>query len=389
VRDIAIQRTENDLVVGTFGRGIYVLDDYSPLRSAKRETLTSNTSMLFPVKNALMYNRSNASFATSQGASFYTAPNPAYGATFTFYLKEAPKTLKQKRQEAERRAEREKQPIKYPSIAELRAETEETPPAVVFTIADSEGKIVRRMTAPAGAGLQRATWDLRYTPPSVAAGGPGAGAQTPPPEAGAGFGFGGPQGPLVMPGKYTVAMALQVNGATTPVAGQQSFEVTVEGREKMTDAERVALGDFQRKVSALQRSISGAASAATEAKSRIASLKRSAAEAPVENSKLVSQAEALDNEIDAIINELRGGRENTDSPAPSINSRIGFVADRIRLSTVRPSQTQLEQFDLSNSEFQPVLARLRKLVDMDMRALEKALEAAGAPLVPGQIPGLE
>jgi photosystem II stability/assembly factor-like uncharacterized protein len=389
VRDIAIQRTENDLVVGTFGRGVYVLDDYSPLRYAKRETLTSSTSMLFPVKNALMYNRSNVSFATSQGASFYTAPNPAYGATFTFYLKEAPKTLKQKRQEAERKAEREKQPIRYPSIEELRAETEETPPTIVFTIADAEGKIVRRMTAPAGAGLQRANWDLRYTPPSVAAGGPGAGAQTPPPEAGAGFGFGGPQGPLVMPGKYTVAMALQVNGVTTPIAGQQSFEVTVEGRENMTSAELATLGDFQRKVSALQRSISGATSVANEAKTRIGSLKRSAAEAPVENSKLVSQAEALDNEIDAILNELRGGRENTDIPAPSINSRIGYVADRIRLSTVRPSQTQLEQFDLSNSEFQPILVRLRKLVDTDMRALEKALEAAGAPLVPGQIPGLE
>jgi photosystem II stability/assembly factor-like uncharacterized protein len=389
VRDIGIQRTENDLVVATFGRGIYVLDDYSPLRLAKRETLVSNTSMLFPVKDALMYSRSNASFATSQGSSFYTAPNPAYGATFTFYLKEAPKTLRQKRQDAERRAEREKQPIKYPSIEELRAESEETPPAVIFTIADSEGKIVRRMTAPAGAGLQRATWDFRYTPPSVPAGGGGPGGQTPPPEAGAGFGFGGPQGPLVMPGKYTVAMALRVNGVTTPLAGQQTFDVTVEGREKMTAAELAALGDFQRKVSALQRSISGATSAATEAKTRIGSLKRSAADAPVENSKLVSQAEALDNEIDFILNELRGGRENSDIPPPSINSRIGFVAERIRLSTVRPSPTQLEQFELSNSEFQPILARLRKLVDVDMRALEKALEAAGAPLVPGQIPGLE
>jgi hypothetical protein len=346
--------------------------------------------MLLPVKNALMYNRSNASFATSQGSSFYTAPNPAYGATFTYYLKDAPRSLRQKRQEAERKAEREKTQIKYPSIEELRAETEETPPAVVFTIADPEGKIVRRMTAPAGAGLQRATWDLRYTPPSVSAGGGGGGqgGPTPPPEAGAGFGFGGPQGPLVMPGKYTVAMALQVNGVTTPVAGQQSFEVTVEGREKMTDAERVALGDFQRKVSVLQRSIGGSVSAATEAKTRIAALKRSAAEAPVENSKLVSQAEALDNEIDFILNELRGGRENSDIPPPSILARIGYVADRTRLSTVRPSQTQLEQFELSNTEYQPILARLRKLVETDMRALEKALEAAGAPLVPGQIPSL-
>lgn len=389
VRDIAIQRMENDLIVATFGRGIYVLDDYSPLRIAKRETLLSGTSMLFPVKDALMYNRSNSSFANSQGASFFTAPNPAYGATFTYYLKEAPKTLRQKRQEAERKAEREKQPIRYPTMEELRAESEETPPAVVFTIADSEGKIVRRLTSNAGAGMQRATWDLRYTPPSLPVQPPGGGqggGPTPPPEAGAGFGFGGPQGPLVMPGKYTVTMALRVNGTSTPIAGSQVFNVTVEGREKMTDAERQLLAEFQLKVAALQRSVGAAIAAANEAKSRIGQLKRSAAEAPVDNAKLVAQGEAFDNEIDAIINELRGGRENTDIPPPSINARVGYVADRIRLSTVRPSRTQLEQFELASAEFGPVLARLRKLIDADLPAFEKALADAGAPLVPGQIP---
>jgi hypothetical protein len=348
-----------------------------------------SASMLFPVKDALMYNRSNSSFSGSQGAAFYTAPNPAYGATFTYYLKEAPKTLKQKRQDAERRAEREKQPIKYPSIEELRAESEEVPPTVIFTIADSDGKIVRRMTAPAGAGMQRATWDMRYTPPVILNQPPaGAGGQGgPPPEGGGGFGFGGPQGPLVMPGKYTVSMALRVNGDTTQVAGSQSFDVTVEGREKMSAAALATLSEFQRKVSVLQRASGAAVSAANEAKTRIGLLKRSAAEAPVDNAKLVAQAESLDNEIDSIINTLRGGRENSDIPPPTINERIGYVAERIRLSTVRPSQTQMQQYDLANSEFQPVLARLRKLVYADLPAFEKALEAAGAPLVPGQLPG--
>jgi photosystem II stability/assembly factor-like uncharacterized protein len=387
VRDIAIQRKENDLVLATFGRGFYVLDDYSPLRSAKRETLLQSSSMLFPVKDALMYNRSNTSFATSQGASFYTAPNPAYGATFTYYLKEAPKTLKQKRQEAERRADREKQSIHYPTMEELRTESEETPPAVIFTVADPDGKIVRRLTAPAGAGIQRAVWDMRYTPPAIRNQPPSALQETPPPEAGAGFGNQGPQGPLVMPGKYTVTMALRVNGVTTPVAGSQNFNVTVEGRENMNAADLATLSSFQRKVADLQRAVGASLEAANEAKARIALLKRSAQEAPVDNASLVAQSEAMDNEIDWIINQLRGGRENSDIPPPSITARIGYVAERIRLSTIRPSQTQLTQYDLTNSEFQPVLARLRKLVDTDIPAFEKTLEAAGAPLVPGQLPG--
>ena len=381
VRDIAIHRGENDLLLGTFGRGIYVLDDYTPLRQTRKETLDQN-SMLFPVKDALMYIRSNAVFSGFQGSSFYTAPNPAYGATMVYYLKDAPKTLKQKRQEAEREAERRKQPFRYPSIEELRAESEEDPPVLLFTVSDAEGKVVRRLTAPAAQGVQRVTWDLRYTPPSIPA--------TPPqlpqgvtlPE---GF-TPGPQGPLVMPGRYTVSMAMRVNGVVTPMPGTQTFNVTVEGREKMTDAERAQLVEFQRQISALQRAVGGAIEAGTAAKTRIGFLKRAASEAPVANQQFINQTKAFDDEINSILNALRGGRENSDIPPPSIAARVSVVADTIRLSTVKPTQTQIDQYNLSESEFRPVLARLRNLVENELPRFEKALEEAGAPLTPGRLP---
>jgi hypothetical protein len=54
VRDLNIQKRENDLVVGTFGRGIYILDNYTPLRLIKPEMLRQDTAV-FPVKDALMY----------------------------------------------------------------------------------------------------------------------------------------------------------------------------------------------------------------------------------------------------------------------------------------------------------------------------------------------
>ena len=381
VRDIAIQKQADDLVLATFGRGFYVLDNYAPLRQTSKQALDQN-SMLFPVKDALMYIRSNTVFAGFQGSSFYTAPNPAYGATFVYYLKEAPKTLKQKRQEAEREAEKKKQPIRYPSIEELRAETEEDAPALLFTVTDAEGKVVRRLSAPATAGMQRVVWDMRYTPPSIPATPP----QIPPgvilPE---GF-TPGPQGPLVMPGNYSVTMAMRVGGVVTPMPGTQTFNVIVEGREKMTDAERAELVAFQRKLSVLQRAVSGANEVATSAKTRIGFLKRAANEAPVANQQLINQAKQFDDEINNIINTLRGGRENTDTPPPSISSRVSIVADTIRLSSVKPTQTQIEQYNLSEAEFNPVLARLRKLVEVDLPAFEKTLENAGAPLTPGRLP---
>lgn len=381
VRDIAIQRTENDLLLGTFGRGIYVLDDYSPLRQVTRAMIDQG-SHLFPVKDALMFVRSAATFAGSQGASFYTAPNPAYGATLTYFLKESPRTLRQRRQEAERAAERARQPIRYPTIEQLRAETEEEPPVLIFTITDAEGKIVRRLNAPAGQGVQRVVWDMRYTAPSIAAAPPQLPAGITLPE---GF-TGGPQGPLVMPGKYTVTMASRVNGVVTSLPGTQSFNVVVEGRESMSEADRKALAEFQRKVSTLQRSVGAASDAATAAKTRIGLLKRAANDAPVDNKNLVAQAEGFDNEIDFLINKIRGGRANSNIPPPAINQRVNNIAGTIRLSTIKPTQTQLDNYELSSTEFAPIFARLKKLVEVDLPKFEKELEDAGAPLTPGRLP---
>ncbi|MGI8788851.1 MAG: WD40/YVTN/BNR-like repeat-containing protein [Pyrinomonadaceae bacterium] len=381
VRDIAIQKRENDLILATFGRGFYVLDNYTPLRQISAETLNRD-SAFFTVKDALMYIRSNAPFTGFQGASFYLAPNPPYGATFTYYLKDAPKTLKQKRQEAEREAEKKKQSFHYPTIEELRAETEEDAPAIAFTISDSEGKIVRRITAPAAQGIQRVTWDFRYAPPTIPA---------TPPQLPAGLILPegetlGPKGALVMPGKYSVTAELKVNGATTALPGTQSFEITVEGKERMTGEELVALADFQRKVSVLQRAVTGASDAATAAKTRISLLKRATQEAPAPNQKLVEDARALETKINDIINALRGGRENSEIASPPIAARVENIADTIRLSSVRPTQTQLNQYEFAASQFNPVLAQLKSLIEIEIPRLEKALNDAGAPLTPGSLP---
>jgi photosystem II stability/assembly factor-like uncharacterized protein len=97
VRDMDIQRRENDLVLATFGRGFRVLDDYTPLRQIS-ETALEQEALLFPVKDALMYVEQlplGLRGKSFQGASFYTAENPPFGAVFTYYLKEGIKTQKE------------------------------------------------------------------------------------------------------------------------------------------------------------------------------------------------------------------------------------------------------------------------------------------------------
>src|SRR5262245_735699 len=388
VRDIVVHRRENDLVLATFGRSFYVLDDYSPLRGVKAETLAQESN-LFPVKDALMYVRSSTNLAGSQGASFFTAPNPPYGATIAYYLKDPIRTTRQQRQQAEREAARKNEAIKYPTRQELLAETEEEPPVLLFTISDAEGKVVRRLTAPATFGIQRVTWDFRYAPPVVQAA-----PQTPPGLAGidigggggGGFGPQGPQGEMAMPGKYTVTMAKRVGGVITPLPGSQQFNVVAEGMEKMTPQDRNILSEFQRKVIKLQRALTGALDAANTAKTRIGLMKRAALEAPGSNQALLDEVNTLDDKVDEVLQALRGGRELSDIPPPSINQRVNAIVQRIRLSALRPTQTQQEQYNIAAEEFKVALARLKTLTEVDLAKLDKTLETVGAPWTAGRVP---
>lgn len=143
IPQIAIQERENDLVIATFGRGFYILDDYSPLRHVNAETLKSEDALLFPVKDALMYIEEGGRYGT--GSMYYTAPNPPFGATFTYYLKEVPETLKQQRLKKEKELFKNGEPIPQPSREVLVKEENEIEPYLVFTIRDEAGEVIRRL----------------------------------------------------------------------------------------------------------------------------------------------------------------------------------------------------------------------------------------------------
>ncbi|HEV3202972.1 MAG TPA: hypothetical protein VGY77_01255, partial [Gemmataceae bacterium] len=162
VRDLAIQKQGNDLVVGTFGRGIYILDDYTPLRQYPPE-LTAGECLLFPVKTALLYiptRQYGLRGKGFQGDGFYAADNPPFGATFTYYLKETIKTRKQQRRDAEKEAAKKNANAPYPNPDQLRAEADEEAPVILVNVADSSGHVIRTLTGPVTKGFHRASWDL-------------------------------------------------------------------------------------------------------------------------------------------------------------------------------------------------------------------------------------
>jgi len=381
VRDLNIQKRENDLVIGTFGRGIYILDNYTPLRSIKSEMLRQEAAV-FPVKDALMYIQSQplgGRGKSFQGERFFTADNPPFGATVTWYLKEGIKTKKEKRQESEREAEKKGAPVGWPSGTELRAEEEEEAPSIIVTITDSSDNVVRRLTGPIGGGIQRLTWDLRYPAANLAA--------PPPPDAD--FDFEPPSGALVMPGTYKATVAKRVDGVVTQLGPPQQFQVVVEGQENMSSSDQTALVEFQTKAMRLQRAATGATQAANQLRPRLAAIKRAIAETPSLPQRLQDETTALDRRTNEILRALSGdaaARQRNINTPPSINDRIGYVVGAQRMSISRPTQTQIAQYNAAAQDFESVLGQLRQLIEVDLDKLEKQLEAAGAPWTPGRVP---
>ena len=398
VRDLAIQRRENDLVVGTFGRGIYILDDYTSLRSVTPETLKQE-SALFPVRNALSYipaqplGQNGKGF---QGEAFFAAPNPPFGAEITYFLKDGLRTKKQERQQREREAARKNETPPYPNADELRAEAEEEAPAIVVTVTDASGKVVRRFDGPATRGMHRVAWDLRSPAPVLAnapggRGGPGRGGA----EGGgggeeeeSGF-FRGPTGALLVPGKYTVTLAKRVDGVVTPLAGSQSFEVAAEGVSTRED--RLAKAEFEEKLARVQKALAAAQQSANEARTRLDAIRRAIDATPALAPKLREDAINLEKRLDEINRELRGDpvMRSRDEPTPaSISERVNSAAGTMRLTTGRPTKTALDSYQIASDELASEIPKLRRLIETDIRALEKQLDAAGAPPTPGRLPDL-
>ncbi len=381
VRDLVVHPRAGDLVVATFGRGFYILDDITPLRVLKPEML-SQTSTIFPVSPALMYAPSRA--ISRNGNDQYAAENPPYGATITYFVKERLKTKKDLRLERERAAERKGEPLPYASRDELRAEAEAEAPQMFLMIYDAQNTPLRRLPVPNAAGIQRVNWDLRYSSPTVSlqetrgGGGDEEAAR-----------FRQSMGPLVMPGQYSVKLFKKQDGKVAELAGPQNFTVMADSVIEIKPEDRVILTQFQQKVTKLYRAVSGSMRAADEMQTRVRAIKRALQETPAADPAYADATDRLEQQMTAILRNLRGdqvlAQRNYDVP-PSINERVMTVMGNTRFATCRPPQTDVDNYNVAAAQFGEELAKLRTIIEKDLPTLEKSIEAAGAPWTPGRLP---
>jgi photosystem II stability/assembly factor-like uncharacterized protein len=377
VRQIAIQKRENDLVIATFGRGFYILDNYAPLRELNRN-LVDKDAYIFPVKNALMYIPSIGRYG--QGASYFKAPNPDFGATFTYYLKEVPKTLRQIRTDKEKDLFKEGKPVYQLNDEEIRSEQNELKPYLIFTIKDDAGNIVRKLTKEASKGINRISWNLEYYDPSPVIDkdkfNPTAEVHS---------------STLALPGKYFVAMALVTSDGVKDLAGPVLFNVVPLNNTTIPVGNREELVAFQRQAFEMLREVKGTESLLKEMIKRVTDIKFALNETPAAPVTLMNKAENISKELELL--NLKFNR-NADRPSPeenppspvTFNERLNVLAYTHNRSTSNITKNERNAYSALVSEFPPLLERIKSINNVDLKNLESDLEKFNAPWTPGRIP---
>jgi len=381
IRDMEIQKREDDLVLATFGRGFYILDDYSPLRTLS-ETALEKEADIFPIKDSWMYIEATPlglKGKSFMGESYYAAENPPAGAVFTYYLKDEIKTLKKQRQEMEKELREKGEQPPYPAKEELRREDDEQKPYLLFTIQDAEGNVVNRIKQKPEKGINRVAWNFRY--PSVS---PAVLAKQ---EASI---FGSEdQGPLALPGKFTVSLAKVVDGNISELVGPQAFNCKTLGMSTLPAPDKAALLAFQEEVSELRRVVLGTNNYLRTLSERLNLMEVAVKEGPSVSENLLTQIRKLEKEIAEINRQLRGDRSLSSRQYPtdpSVIERIGGVVYGLWETSSAPTETMKQSIQVAEYQFDDLYAKIKSIGETDIVALQKQLEAAGAPYTPGILP---
>ena len=379
VRDIEIQKREGDLVLATFGRGFYILDDYSPLRVPATEVEDSKAYM-FEVKDPLLFVQDDRWLGGAQasfGDDFYSAENPPYGAVFTYYLKDDLKTRRDTRREAEQKIQEEGGDNPYPSWEELREEDWEEAPVVLLTIRDSGGQVVRRITGPASSGVHRVNWDLLgflFSPLIIE-------------EDGDGLEDGGF---YVAPGDYTVTLGQRLDGVWIDLTDPASFTVKplLNGTfETDLGALSAFLGDY----SDLMRRVMGTARFMGETRTRIDHIIAALKADPDADEEVNIRVRDLDielRELDVLLNGDAAITARNEQARASIMDRVqgtyGILPFVLSASIEAPTAEFVDSLAIGKEEFEALLTRLQAL-DAALGDIEDEM-ADSAPWTPGRIP---
>ena len=367
VDDIEIQARENDLVLATHGRSIWVFDDLTPIE--KMDAIVAASPLaFFPPRTATSWNVSNRRW--SAGQKMFTAKNPAYGAILNYYLKEtvpaeAPKKDKD---------DKEKKDAAEPKDA--AAEKKEG--KVKITVLDKDGKVVREFDGPGAAGVNRTNWDLRWNPPAE-----------PTPEQqeaiAAGFGF-GPRGPLAEPGEYTIKIKAGDKEATQKVTVVEDTRITISTADRAARREAMDQLYVMAKTTAKdRRTIEGIQTALKTAREQ---WKKDAGKPNMAKipDDIVKAADELQKKLDATAAKFIREREGLGNAGPPLEWKPDPLPNQVQelLGDLdgfagAPGGQQKEKLAELTPLVNEASVQVKKIAEEDLPALNKKMNDAGIP----------
>lgn len=359
VKDLDIQERENDLAVATFGRGWYILDDYSYLRQLNKEALDKEAH-IFDIKDALLYYPGNNQ--NYQGEVHFSIPNPEPEVKIVYNVKEGYETLKQKRTKAQREAEKEGKEISYPSNEDLMAEGTEERALILFTFSDGNGQIMKKIQQPLRKGIGTVTWDMSYMDQ---------------------------RGPSVPPGKYYVSMGKYVNGEYINLGEEKEFTINALDNSALGKPDYKAKFEFLKEASDKYTRISEVSSYVSDLKSEMENLRTELLRTPEHTNDLMLETKNIEKKLDDIIYAVSGRRTEgvrIDATEPSIMNRMRFAVSATSGSEDDITGAQKEQYGIALAKFQQEYERLEQLYADELVKLKSNLEMVNIDWSPDILP---
>ena len=367
-RDLTIQKRENDLVAASFGRGFYVLDDYSALRDFTEENLAKKAKLFSPRPAKWFVPRSKVG---NTGADYYFAKNPEFGAVFTYHLSGDYKTEKQLRKTAEKKLKNAN--ISFPGWDALDSEASEKSAQIILTINDTDGNVIQKVNQKASKGSHRISWNLsHFNPFAISSDG----------NTRRSYRRGGT---MATPGTYSASLHLEKNGIVSPLDGPVTFEVNPihEGVLKGTSYEdfntfRVSLVELLREINGVQDVLN---SSTRKHKVMTIALSRS----NITPGEIEGQLVDLKIAIDAIEKMLNGSDSRSAigerNPA-GMQNYLSNAMSGMR-NSYGPTGVHRKSYETAKKILISVKAKVIN-IEASILPIEAALKNAGAPHINGQ-----
>ena len=367
VRDIAIQKRENDLVLGTFGRGIYILDDYSALRTFNN---IDKNSKLFSPRDSYWYKQKRilgGSKKASQGDNYFVADNPPFGVEFTYYLKDKILSQKRSREKEEKKFEKENKIIEIPDWKILESEKKEINPAIWIFIY-SNNNIIRKVKADNKKGFNRINWDLSSESTSIISS----------------KNFNKDEsGYMVNPGEYSAQLFKQVAGEFISISEKITFNVKQLTKSSIKGSSVSITSEFRDELHNLRDQANNLSNNIKDLKTNINMMLKAyergtSLDENLHSSLLNNRNKILDLQKDFGGSQVRKeiGEENE---YPSMWSYLWSASGGAN-STYGPTQTHKKSLETANKIFHELEINYIN-IEMSVKPMTEQLKNIGAPKI--------